>query len=373
VESKRSVVEVIARTGVRWGGLLTVALCSSCLAQPANGTIADPEPDGHVYLAQLVTGHPLYPDLIRLEKAIQSLSIPEEAVRLHRLSFGDRLRGDYVGGPIHPLSPVQSWQMRADELARRLALTTEPGLDRLPPDLAASLRWRQAQAQRQTALELLRAESQASRERADAAVELYGRNRERLHTLNVREDPDAETPDKVRAELEAQLQDIERKHQLRLEKLEKSLSASVDARAAQAERSVWRQARSRVRPLTGGTGEALAQSMIAGLRQFTLPDWLTDAQVSLPAPDLPESFTEADLETIARERGEARLRMAQTLARRRNEITRQIESATRLAAEKVARERKIRLQFSPAGNAVGPDMTQQVGQAVRKLWKAQTR
>lgn len=109
------------------------------------------------------------------------------------------------------------------------------------------------------------------------------------------------------------------------------------------------------------------------MRAVQTPDWPAEVRVALPEPELPTDSedTRARTAAVERERHEARERQAQSLIARRNQITDSILAATRIAAEKVARDRGIALRFCPQDDATGPDMTEEIGNAIQTLWAGQ--
>lgn len=329
--------------------------------------------EGHVYLAQLATRHPLYADLVRLDGAIRALRAPEQALTLPALSLAQLLDRAYVAGPVGLTWPEDPWAARRERAARDLAEKPPESPARLPADLEAKLRWKQLQAQRAASSQLLEAESSASRELAAATVELYRRNQERLNTLGDPSGATGESQEDVRAELEAEIEQLREKHEERLAQLERKLLASTEAKVAEARRAVWRQTRERMRPPTGAIARGLAEEMSAQMRAVQTPDWPAEVRVALPEPELPTDSedTRARTAAVERERHEARERQAQSLIARRNQITDSILAATRIAAEKVARDRGIALRFCPQDDATGPDMTEEIGNAIQTLWAGQ--
>ncbi|NSW55814.1 MAG: hypothetical protein HPY44_07375 [Armatimonadetes bacterium] len=329
---------------------------------------------GHVYLAQLMVRHPLYPDLVRLERAIQSLQTPEPEMVLETFTAGARIEGEYIAGPVISRWAVERLVARRDEIVTGLSTVLDPTLASLPEDLASELQWRRDQIQRAARLELLTARADSSRELAEASVRLYRENQERLTSLGEELEGAGENPEDVRAELEEHLAQMRAEHEERLDRLEHTVAQRTQAAIAQSERSAWRRARTRLRRPTGGISESLREGMIETLQSFPFPDWLSDVSLQIPAPQLPTGDVARDaVGTVDSARQCNRERLAAELVRRRAVITENIRNATRLGAERIARKHGVRLQFSPVGDAQGPDMTEEIGEALSALWGAGSR
>lgn len=356
--------------------VIAMALVTVGAQVPAWGRETPPAAErvGHVYLAQLMVRHPLYPDLVRLERAIQSLQRPEPEMVLETFTSGTRIGGEYIAGPVISRWPMDRLAARRDEIVSGLSALPEPTLASLPEDLASELQWRRDHIQRAARLELLTARADSSRELADASVKLYRENQERLTSLGEKLEGPGEDPDDVRAELEAHLAQMRNEHQEHLDRLEHAIAERTRAAIAQSERSAWRRAGTRLRRPSGGISESLREGMIETLQSFPFPDWLGEVSLEIPAPQLPTGET-ARSETGAVEtaRQESRRRLAAELVRRRAVITESIRNAARLGAERVARKHGVRLQFSPVGEARGPDMTEEIGEALSVLWGAGSR
>lgn len=330
--------------------------------------------DGHVYLAQLVTKHPLYPDLVRLERAIQALQAPEPQMVLDTFSVRTRIGGEYIAGPVIARWPMDRLSQMRDRVALGLTDLPEPAISALPDDLASELQWRRTQVQRAGRLELLRAQAESSRQLAEASTRLYRENQERLTSLGEKLEGPGESPDEVRAELEARLDEMREEHRGRLARLERSIAERTQATISQAERSAWRRTGARLRRPSGGISESLRQGMVDTLRGFEFPDWLGDVSLTIPGAGSPEGQqVVGDTGAVDAARQETRKRFAAELVRRRSVIEGSLHAATRMAVVRISRKHGVRLQLSPIGEAVGPDMTEEIGKSLSELWAAGSR
>jgi hypothetical protein len=172
----------------------------------------------------------------------------------------------------------------------------------------------------------------------------------------------------LRAQLEGELEKMQEQHALRLEELEASLQERVESALAEAERAVERKARTRSRRAVPGA-ETLRREMVRRAESFPLPDWLKTVSVEVPGADVgPQTDIEAETAQVEEQRGAARRAAAEDLGRRRDQLSARIIGACRLAASKIARDRRLRLQIAPIGDAAGPDLTVRIGEQIHRLW-----
>ncbi len=358
--------------------VIAVAAGGGCGRQQA-GTDQLGEPgggawrEGYAYLAPLATHHPLYVDLVRLDQAIQRLRLPETALQPAALPPGDWLERTLAGEAGALEWPAEAWLARRQRVSGALVGPPPQPPDKLPADLAATVRFRKRQAAQAATAQLLEAETRASRELASASAELYRSNQERLNDLGERLGGTGETREAVIAELEAELTRLSQQHEQRLAQLKAELAAQSQAQAEEAERAAWRQAEERLQPPMRVAARSLGAAIVERMGSLTPPEWPAKLPVALPAMalPLPEMAPPGTDEGIERGRREARARQAQLLVTRRAEITHRILAATRLAAEKVARDRRLRLYLLPGDDAVGPDVTTEITGAVQGFWAAQ--
>ncbi|MCE5217406.1 hypothetical protein LLH03_10325 [bacterium] len=348
--------------------ILAVASVTGCEPQGAGaGTEAatGQRREGHCFVAQLIELHPLYEDLRNLEKAVRALSLPEKPLsELPAFEARAALPTSLTAGPVALKWPGSLLTEHRDLALEALAQKPLETPDMLPGDLKIGLGWQRRQAQSSLEGRLLEERSRASQEYAAAARDLYQRNQERLTSPGM-----GETVEGVRQELEAELEKLRQQHEQRLAQVEESLRGSATARIGEAERSVWARAKERLRPPAGANDQGLAEAMREGLRDFEVPQWPAEVKTDLPLPRATptEGMT---LEQAEKQRAAARKVQLEELAAARNRVTARILAATRLAAEKVARDKGITLHFVPEDDAIGPDLTPEIRDAVRMLWSS---
>lgn len=355
---------------------LGIALAAGC-GPPGGGRVqaaVGQGAEGHVYLAQLAAHHPLYADLAQLDDAIRALRAPHEPGKLPLLDPAPTLAGPYVAGPIAVELREATLEARRERATARVlqALPVEAP-ERLPPDLETWLGWSRAQAERAAERKLLEAESDAGREVAAEIARLYRENQERLNDLWERVPGAPPAREAVIEELEAEIGRLQQEHERRLGVLETRLAAQVRDQVVEAERAAWEEARRRVVPPRGPLAVEPAEAMSRKMRAAEFPAWPAQVRVEFPQPDLPLPDAVSRRPDAERGHEQARERQVEALIRGRAETTRRILAATRLAAEKVARERGIKLHFPPVDDPVGPDMTGEIGEAIAQLWAGDRR
>jgi hypothetical protein len=318
--------------------------------------------EGHVYLAQLAAVHPLHADLARIDAAIRLLRTEEHHLELPRFTLGGRFGDEYIAGPVMLSWPQDVWSARRDDATRPRADATAADQTQLPPDLAAEVRGETLRAERAMREALLRSRNKAGREFAERATSLYEENLERLNALQFgREPDDATSREAIVAELEDTLTKLQERQAAELADIEAEQTRKRDQRIAQVTAEAQRKAAKRRRPPTDSSGAA-KQQMIEAIAKLEPPDWDAVPELRLPRPQLPQPpQSHAALE---QQRQRAREQQIELLTSRRSEITRLLFAASRVAAAKVARERRVRLHYIPDDEPVGPDMTEEFADAV---------
>lgn len=348
--------------------ILAVGSVTGCESQ---GTGAEPgaatgqRREGHCFLAQLIELHPLYEDLRNLDEAVRALSLPEKPLReIPVFEPPTALPLSLTAGPVALKWPGSLLAEHRDLALETLAQKPLETPDMLPGDLKIGLDWQRRQAQSSLEGRLLEERSRASQEYAAAARDLYQRNQERLTSPGV-----GETVESVRQELEAELEKLRQQHEQRLAQVEESLRGSAAARIGEAERSVWARAKERLRPPAGANDQGLADAMREGLHDLEVPQWPAEVKVDLPLVRATPTGGMTP-EQAEKRRAAARKAQLEELAAARSRVTDKILAATRLAAEKVARDRGIALHYVPDDDAIGPDLTPEIRDAVRMLWSS---
>lgn len=322
--------------------------------------------EGHVYLAQLAALHPLYADLERIEQSIAELRGAEKPLELPQFALGGRLGGEYIAGPVVASWPEAAWQQRRQGLAGATCEPAEPGPapQQLPPDLQATVQGRTRQAQREYEAHLLRERAEAEYSVAEASTLAYRDNLEALEQERAASSG-ADVRGAVQAQIDARTAEVWQAQQARLSGVELQARQRREGRVAAARREAQRQAASRLQPPSEDVGR-LREQLAAALTGFEVPGWIERAATRLPTAELPAA---GDARAAAEEsRSRAREKQLQSLIECRARVTRELFRATRLAAEKVARQEGIRLHYVPEEQPVGADLTAQIAAKMRKLW-----
>jgi hypothetical protein len=173
----------------------------------------------------------------------------------------------------------------------------------------------------------------------------------------------------VVAELEAELKGLQEQHDQKLAALRRDLEKSMADKLDQDRDAAWREAAQRLVPPYGDSARQLRDDALRVMGAFRLPDRAPDDQVRFPEPVLPDPGDPGqEAQALERQRREVRARLADALVARRNAVMDSILSATRLAAEKIGRDRGLRLVYPPGVPPAGPDLTDEIGRSVRALW-----
>ena len=344
-----------------------VGLMAGCQVRGQSGVGGSAPREGYCRLAELMPLHPLYADLETLDREVRALRMPEVQSAPTGLDSGAAQPEWLLAGPSLLIWPQDDWLAQRGRAAA--GLTAQPPLPsaRLPLDLEAELAWKRRQAEAASQARVRERESKASRELSAAVSDLYRKNQERLT-----EPRQGETREQVTAELEKQVAMLQKAHDEQAAQLEKSLQESAQAQIAEAERAAQRQAEDR-RQTPGGDVSALDGAFRLALESFPAPQWPGQVAASLLHVELPAPDAGAVAHTGAEsERAAARERQAATLAARRDQITSSIMAAGRIAAEKVARDRAIRLHYVPDERPTGSDVTAEIRDGVREMWAGTT-
>lgn len=208
--------------------ILSVLVINGCklnaVSPKAQDTTVTSFNDGTVYIAQLAELHPLYSEVLKVQKAIESLrSTPD-------FYLGTGSSGQFITEPTPALNapgvawPADLWDIREDEVRDELNTPLLPQTDKLPIDLQSELDWQRARMERDTALELLKARADYEAELVEYVLKLYHDNQDALEaeaTSDISEDQN-----KVRDQLENDIKQLRQMQETRLEELASQLDAS---------------------------------------------------------------------------------------------------------------------------------------------------
>lgn len=378
-------------SGLRSGRAPAVLLPALCLLLAACGTQKAATPpraglsnplEGHVYLAQLMSGHPLFPAAQRLAAEISRLE--QAAVPAIGSGVGEGWLSPLYLGPAPGVFPrdafLRDWRTWQAGLLTPAPLETVG----LPPDLEAAREWRYRQIELEQAAQMAQARAAESRVLARLRESLV---RERMEELtNAGLDlsvPPAEAArreeeihrriwDQIEATVAREQAQAEQK---RLPAIQARLDAETARRKAEVDAQVQAEARLRQESVLPELVEP-RQRMEARVARFAdLPFGPEQpAQLGGLAPSV------TDLATAERARDEAlahyqqtRLEQIQRLKRSQAALVRLILADVRLAAMRVAFQDNLRLSLVPPGSAFGANLTDRVSRRAQQIWSGRDR
>ena len=372
--------------GPRFRGAPAVILPALCLLLAACGPqkVATPAPsplsnplEGHVYLAQLMSAHPLYPAAQRLAAEIGRLGrTPAPAVTAE---VGERWTTPLFLGPPPLAFPQDAFLRDWQTWQTGLVIPAPPETAGLPPDLEAARDWRYRQIDLEQARKLAEARATESRRLAQFRDKLV---RDRLEELtNAGLDlkvPPAEAPQReeetrrrIWDEIEAAVaREQAESAEKRLPAVQAQLDAETARRKAEVDAEVQAEARAR-RESALPTLVEPRQEMEQRVKRFANPPSTGGQPTQLPgmAP------TATDLRAAEQARDQAlaeyertRQRQLQRLEESQAALIRSILADVRLAAMRAAFEDNLRLNLVPPGSPRGADLTDQVRRRVELIW-----
>jgi hypothetical protein len=324
-----------------------------------------------VHLAELAALHPLYPELARLDSAIQRLRAPGAEGLGPGGPLPDWARPELVGSSPLVAWPADLWAGRRGAVDAALAEAPGSQDGPLPQDLQLSLDWKTRVAQRQMEDELARARATRSQELSRKATQWTLEGQDRLPGAT--EGDAADLAARTRRDLDARVEALRQAHEQYLAELARSRREIMEGQIAAAREAAQRAAAQRRRALSGREGDELAEAVSRALQPLDLSQWPGPVSATLPDVTLPASPGAADQSRAAEDAAWQSRRAATVddLIGRRAETQDRILAATRLAAERAARQRGWRLHPDPA-DETGRDFTAEVGNALRRLWSKET-
>ncbi len=366
--------------------VLLLALCS-LLAGCGQGKVATHPPlglskptEGHVYLAELLSAHPLYPAAQRLSEEIS--------------------REEREQGQAAPLASLEPWTARPlaglslgefpyeafhrDWVAWEAQLVGPPESEQrgLPPDLEAEKRWRYRQIELEEVQALAQVRAEESRRLAAIREELV---RERLVELtnaglSVQLPPGEarQKAEEIRRQIWTDIEEaVSRERQAsearlalqaeRLARQSQRLKTQVDA-----ELEEEAQARRESRLLgVEGPREEMRRGVAGLLGHLGIDSGRLERSGAEPSPtDLQEAEQARNRAFAAYQ--EARRRQLRRLKESRAQLIRAMLADLRLATTRVAFEHNLRLTLVPPGSPTQVDLTSQVRRHLRTIWSGRT-
>lgn len=320
---------------------------------------------GRVYVAQLLPLHPLYPELLRLDEMIAALRRAQPERLDPPQGLPDWARPQALGpGPVFAW-PLERWHQRQALGGTPADAGDEDEEEGLPEDLQAGLTWRRRQAQREMEQELLQARADLSAELSARAVRWTLDAQERMAGASGTDG--SATEEAIRAEVDARVEDLRRWQEEYLRDLERSRREVMEGQISAAREAALRAANSRRRAPAGLAGDDLAEAVREALQPMDVSAWPGRVDLSLPPVQLPAPPGPGAPASDAAAWAARRDATAAALVASRNSLQDRMLEATALAAERVARRQGLSLRSGPPGDH-DPDLTGQVGNALRGLW-----
>lgn len=355
------------------GALGAFSILSGCgrPSAPAVSLLA-PGRQGHVFVAQLISEHPLYDQYRRLDLEIAALrrgcQVPQVSPVF--LELGEI----FLPGPELPEFPVERFAARKAQWRLALLPDLPAPTTSLPADLAAELRWQQRRAERlasqQLARVISREEECVARERA-AAVRA---RQEALNnvgldlTQNIREAREAAETERQRlwAEIEAETAQARAQADARItaesQRIEETLRRQMAA--VEAEIAARRESRAQIFVKSGSELRSRMSNTL------TPPDPLPPGEGATwrPAGGLPASRFQPTLAPMIEADRRVRLAQAARLAAIRADLGADIYRSTALAALRIAGVKGWRVHLPPEERQVGRDLTEQIRPELRGMF-----
>lgn len=362
--------------------MAAVAVCAmtllcGCGQEPTPREVLLPsEPlEGYAYTAVLVTRHPLWGALERLEEALEELADDEwEPVlkprdrRFERVAF---LESYALADPEERFAALRSaWRARYPAV--------QYDRDRLSADLLARIAWEQDRAERMVARRIAVAQATESRRLARLRTRLVQSQQERLTNLGIdtqiRDSERATAAERERQRvwevIEAEVEAERRAGQEMLAQLEAELREEAEARLREARERADVVAAGRQTRMDRAGADLYAEMIEAAQRPW--PD--TGRGSASATAEADEANLRLDLSDASREQAEEARREKAELQRERllqalGRLRAQLKSGTENAATVVAYRRGINLHLLPGGPARGENYTGLISEELEEFWR----
>ncbi|MBU0607690.1 MAG: hypothetical protein KKI08_07365 [Armatimonadetes bacterium] len=332
-----------------------------------------PARSGHVYVAQLLSEHPLYDQAQHLDQEIAALRRPLQppAAPPLLLELGEL----FLPGPEPPRFPLEQFESQRHEWQLTLLPDRPAETTALAPDLAAELAWQRQTAEKEARTALLRlaaqadsrvAEARAAAVRArqealnNAGLDLTNRTREAAAAAQrtrdqLWEEIEQETS-RARAAAEAQL--AEARRQVNDEMARRIAAATEDANSRM-------QKRMEIRLKSGSETKNRMSNTLMPPEPVRLEPGVAWQPGQPPEPFARESSTRS---VAAADRQTREAQMAR-LAAARSHLQAQMYEAVALAVLRSAGIRGWDLRLPPDEPAEGPDLTERVRPDIRRVFR----
>ena len=361
--------------GFLFAACLIAAFCQGGCGRPGPiPAVWSRSREGYVYVGQLLTEHPLYPQYRRLEQEIASLRRPCTLPTTPPVfvSLGEL----FLPAPEPPTFPLQAFGER--ERAWKLTLLPGPPLiqPELDPDLTAEVSWARAQARQAADVRLACVTSEEENRLAEVRAEAVRTRQEAFNNagldLTVSEhDVEAATErerQRLWADMEKELQAARAQGDARVATAREAILKEFEAAVAAAQNDARERMKSRAEIFVKSGSEMRSRMSKAITPPEPLPpiqglQWRPERPVIAPGALQPatNALTQRDQQL--------RLAQAALLAAKRAEIAVRMEEGTERAVRRLAGVRGIRVSFPPTERRAGRDITDELRPALRTMFQ----
>jgi hypothetical protein len=330
---------------------------------------------GHVYIARLLSEHPLYPQYQRLAQEIASLQKPCVLPTTPPvfLELGEL----FLPGPQPPRFPLEQFELRRAEWRLTLVPVQPASLAALDADLLAELRWSKTQAEERASAQVMLLESREDARVAEVRAEAVRRHQEALNNVGLNL---TATDREARDARDAAEQQERRRLWTEIEQEVAAARAAADQTMAASRQQIDDDLQAQLRDL-----EAEAWQRVEKRREIFVKSGseIRTRMSNAMTPPEPMSLSQGlswqpggaggaiAPEVTGLLQREQRLRQAQKalLVAKRADLAVQIERGVELAVRRLAGLEGIRLTVPPLQAAEGSDMTESLRPAVRKMFQ----
>ena len=360
-----------------WAVVLCLAFCAPGAltgCSRSSAVTGPPEPEAVVvYPAQLVSGHPLYPEVAELSARIAAISAPPDLREMRALMsspLGRRLlRPPRVQQPDRVR--FTAWEAQSDAQLAADVQEAEESLGSWPD---AELTKMEGRLSRAAADALREAENEAELARLRTEIgeiERHQRQFDELRRLAASEDREeaaraVERQAALWKEIGARVAAVEREADLRLRELRESGEADVREALREARDRAEADRAAHVRQLRDAGGEA-RERLPEAVDSATIPIApAEDAQAVPPAPSTSElTALVGEVEAALRA---ARERRIKRLVAARGRLLREIALSTQSAVQAVAIRNGVDVHLEPDADAALRDATEDFRPLLREYW-----
>ena len=330
---------------------------------------------GYAYLAELMTTHPLYPELRRLD---ETLAMMRRASEPEEIAFPSPRGGDaFMSAPAAPAFPQGLWDFRLTTWRESAPPLVPPDVSQLSDDLQVILNWRGREADEKLATDMGVLEREEGRRLAELRIAAVRRRHEELANLGLRnpEQEDAaalaaadEAARRIWQQIDAEVAAAKGEGDQRLAAVRTQKHRAALAALADYERTLQQTMaeRSKVSVSAGREERAEVETALAKMKP--------EATRAQSAERLVSSTGAATLRATATAQAtraaymKVRDRQIHDIAVQKADLTRQILDATDAAARAAAFEQGVELRLVPGEDATGSNVTESVRGALKQRW-----